>query len=160
MVDRFRTRIGVALVAALALPACGQPLAPSPAAPREQPGIYAEAVVAELVGTSMAVEVRLRRVGVQTRVSSYQGRISFAADGLELVEAELPEGILGSWNEVAPGEIHFAGVALSGAAEGEILALRFATASGQTATGLEVALDEVTAAGTMEDVTAMVVSAI
>ncbi len=90
------------------------------------PGIYSLFSVAGQGGGSATVRLHLERVQVPGKIASYQGELTYDTGVLTLKEADLPEGVIGSAREIAPGRVRFAGAAPDGLEELPALTLRFA----------------------------------
>lgn len=121
------------------------------------PGIHPIVVLTSQSGGNATVAVHLKRVQVTTAVASYQGELSYDANLLKLAGAELPQGIVGAWNEVMPGQVRFAGAAMNGVGEGPILTLRFTSAGAIKAEAFKIRLEEVVGATDFANVTKEVV---
>ncbi|HEU0014720.1 MAG TPA: hypothetical protein VFQ45_13625, partial [Longimicrobium sp.] len=70
------------------------------------PGIYSLFSVTGS-GPGATVDLYLKQVQVPGRLASYQGEISYDAGTMSLKAAELPEGVIGTAREAAPGRIRF-----------------------------------------------------
>lgn len=111
------------------------------------PGIHPVLVVAGRTGSTVRMELYLSRVDVPALIGSYQGEIGYDTGALTLARAELPRGITGAWNEVAPGRVRFAGITLQGLADGPVLVLNFEARGPVAAEGFTLRMKEVAAAG-------------
>jgi len=122
------------------------------------PGIHPVVVVAGKSGTVTQVELQLRRIQVEDKVSSYQGQLEYDTGKLTLEGAELPNGISGAWNEIAPGKIRFAGATLEGIADAVVLTMRFTAKGNVQASAFKVRMEEVVASTEFRNLTSQVVS--
>lgn len=123
-----------------------------------RPGIHPIVVVASRAGASARVELQLRRVQVDAKVSSYQGELQYDTRVMKLEGAELPTGIMGAWNETAPGKVRFAGATLEGMGDGAVLTLRFTTTGAIRAEGFKVRMEEIVASSDFQNLSTKVVS--
>lgn len=116
-------------------------------------GIHPVLIVAAESGDEATVELLLKRVDMQSTVASYQGELEYETGALTLVNATIPAGITGTWNEVEKGRVRFAGVALAGIGEGAVLTLRFAARSTVDAGVFRLSIEEITATENFLDLT-------
>lgn len=121
------------------------------------PGIHPIVVLASKSGNSAAVELHLRRVGVEAKIASFQGELTYAADRLTLAGAELSPGVMGAWNESAPGKVRFAGAAMDGVGDGPVLRLRFTATGSVTGDAFGVAVEELVSSTDFQDLSPRVV---
>jgi hypothetical protein len=126
----------------------------SPVEPELGQGIHPVLVVTPLAVNESRVELVLRHVDVTEQVASVQGELTFDVDRVRLQSAEIPQGIVGAWNEVAPGRIRFAGLRVNGLGDGAVLALRVQTSVPLAAEAFSVTLSELTDASTLGNMTA------
>jgi hypothetical protein len=90
------------------------------------------------------IRIHLLAVDMDVRVQSYQGWIRFDPELMEVLDGSSPEGILGAWNEVKPGDVRFAGVSLEGVGDDHVLELGVKARRPLVAGDLTLSLDEVT----------------
>lgn len=126
----------------------------SPVEPELGQGIHPVLVVTPLAAGESRVELVLRRVDVAEQVASVQGEITYDVARMRLQSAEIPQGIMGAWNEVAPGRIRFAGLKVEGLGDGAVLALRVQARAPLAADAFTVTLSELTEAATLGNITA------
>jgi hypothetical protein len=122
------------------------------------PGIHPVVVLANQTGSSARVEVRLKKVEVPGTIASYQGELGFDTQGLTLVGAELPQGVMGAWNETRPGVVRFAGAAMNGIGDGPVLVLRFTAKGTVKADAFTIRMEEVVASNDFTNLTAKVIA--
>jgi hypothetical protein len=146
--------LGVALAACERQPAASQVPQPDPLAGLG-PGIHPVLVV-DARADSARVELHLRRVQVSARVASYQGELRYDPATLTLAGAQLPGGVAGAWNEVAPGRVRFAAAASAGVGDGAVLTLRFAAATAPVRESFQLVMEEVVASEGFADLTEQV----
>jgi hypothetical protein len=118
-------------------------------------GIYPSMTVSAAHGTTHA-DLSLRQVPGGLSFGSFQGQVLYDATALTLKSATLPDGVTGAANEVSPGQIRFAGLALDGTAGAPVLKLEFTAKKPATKESFSVSFEEVTTAGEFADVTAQV----
>lgn len=111
-----------------------------------EPGIHPTLVVSGPGAGPARVELVLRRVEIAEQIASYQGEITYDRASMQLVRAEIPGGITGLFNEVAPGRIRFAGVKVEGVGDGPVLVLHVTPARPLAAEHFGVRITEVSAA--------------
>jgi hypothetical protein len=99
----------------------------------------------------------LKQVQVKATVASYQGELSFDASALKLDGAELPQGIVGAWNETKPGQVRFAGAAMAGLSAGPVLTLHFTGKGAVRADAFTLRVEDVVGAANFENLTKQVV---
>ena len=153
-------------LALLALGACkDRTVAPSATRPELQglgPGIHPVLSIPDLAssaaGQTLQVSLHLEGVQIDKPVSSYQGEFRFDPDALSVVSGSFPKGILGAWNEIEPGRIRFAGVAMDGLGETAALGLTVQAKRPLQATDFHVAMEEVTSVEGFTDLTQKVVT--
>lgn len=121
------------------------------------PGIHPVMVVASQSGNTATLELHLKRVKVDASIASFQGELSYDASAMKLTGAELPQGIMGSWNETAPGTVRFAGAALEGIGDRAVLVLRF-TGKGVRAESFRVMMEEIVSAAGFENLASSLVA--
>lgn len=131
----------------------------SPVEPALGQGIHPVLVVTPLEAGESRVELVLRRVDVAEQVGSVQGELTYDAARMRLRSAEIPQGIMGAWNEVSPGRIRFAGLKVDGLGDGAVLALRVEASAPLAAEAFSVTLSELTEAATLGNITARVTPA-
>lgn len=119
------------------------------------PGIHPVAVITGASNEETRLEVHLKRVGVDIRLASYQAELSHGRGSF--VQADLPEGVSGSWNEAAPGQLRFAGAALDGVGNGAVL-IAYVRADELKASDLRLKVEELTSTDGFADATALVVA--
>ncbi|HEX6750712.1 MAG TPA: cohesin domain-containing protein [Longimicrobium sp.] len=118
-------------------------------------GLYPHMTVSTSKGTAN-VDLGLRQVPGGLTLASYQGEVVFDPQALSLQSADLPEGVIGDANEVSPGHIRFAGMALDGTEGAQLLRMRFTAKGAVTRETFRVTFEEVTDATEYADVTAQV----
>lgn len=123
----------------------------------EASGIHPSIVVGKTSGAVTQVEVHLRRVQTDARIGSFQGEIGFRSDLGAVVGAVLPEGVTGSWNEVAPGRLRFAGAALGPVADGAILSLAIEGSRVPKVSDFTLKIEEITAPDQYSNLTSLLV---
>jgi hypothetical protein len=157
-VPGFKTMRGVcAALLVLAGAACSEAEGRgSPVEPEPGPGIHPTLVVTPLPSGESRVELVLRRVDVTEQVASVQGEITYDVTRMRLQAAEVPQGIAGAWNEVAPGRIRFAGLKVDGLGDGPVFTLRVQASAPLAAEAFSVTLSELIEAATFGDMTARV----
>lgn len=122
------------------------------------PGIHPVVVLAAAAGDAATVELHLKRVGVDARIASFQGELGYDQEKLTLAGAELMPGVMGAWNESAPGTVRFAGAAADGMGEGAVLTLRFTT-KGEVAGGaFRVKVEELVSSTDFQDLSSQLVA--
>jgi hypothetical protein len=121
------------------------------------PGIHPIVVVANQSADKATVALYLKQVQVTATLASYQGELSYDASALKLEGAELPQGIVGAWNEVKPGQVRFAGAAMTGVSAGPVLTLRFTSKGAVQANAFKLRMEEVVGAANFENLTKQVV---
>jgi hypothetical protein len=126
----------------------------SPVEPEFGQGIHPVLVVTPLAANESRVELVLRRVDVTEQVASVQGELTYDVGRMRLQSVEIPQGIVGAWNEVAPGRIRFAGLKVDGLGDGAVLALRVQASAPLAAGAFGVTLSELTEASTLGNITA------
>lgn len=136
------------LAAAALLAGCDQATASRGAdvLPPLAPGLHPVVAVTGRQGDTTTLELRLARVGTAEQVAAYQGELAFDPAALRLAGADVPPGVAGAWNPVAPGRLRFAGAALQGIGDGPMLVVRVVAAGEVEAEMLTLTVDEVTAA--------------
>lgn len=122
------------------------PVAPTPD-PVQPParGIYPTVEVQSEGEGQVRVALQLKRVDVDTKVAGYQGALSFPAE-LSLERVEVPQGIVGSWNEGQSGRVEFAGAALDGMPGETMVVLHFRAQQLPKADALALRMEELTSA--------------
>ena len=118
-------------------------------------GLYPSITVSGSKGTAQ-VDLSLRQVPGGIRFASYQGELAFDPNLLTFQSAELPQGVEGVANLVAPGRIRFAASALDGTTGTPLLQVRFASKGAISREAFMVNLEEVTQDGDFTDLTAQV----
>lgn len=118
-----------------------------------EPGIHPVLVITAEGAGEATLELHLKQVDVTSAVASYQGELEYATEGLTLVDASVPGGITGSWNEVEKGRVRFAGVSLSGIGEGAVLTLRFTASGSVDASAFRLHMEEITGTEAFLDLT-------
>lgn len=121
-------------------------------------GIHPIVVVANQSAGKATVALYLKQVQVNSAVASYQGELSYNADALKLDGAELPQGVVGAWNEIKPGQVRFAGAAMSGVSAGPVLTLRFTTKTAVQPEAFKLRMEEVVGSANFENLTKQVVA--
>ncbi|HEX2188612.1 MAG TPA: cohesin domain-containing protein [Longimicrobiaceae bacterium] len=121
------------------------------------PGIHPIVVLASKSGSSAAVELHLKRVGVEAKIASFQGELGYDADRLTLAGAELSPGVMGAWHESAPGTVRFAGAAMDGVGDGAVLRLRFTAKGAVEAGAFRVRVEELVSSADFQDLAPRVV---
>jgi hypothetical protein len=117
------------------------------------PGIHPVLFAAEEGGRSR-VEVRFIRVGVPTRIASYQGELRLDTNRVSLVAATLPEGLVGAWHPVDSGRLRFAGASLDGLVDtGAVLVLEVDSAAPLEAGVFSLDVEEMVATDGFADLT-------
>jgi len=158
---RWTIRAAAVLLLGAALAGCERQPAAVPVEPDPWeelgPGIHPVLVVDGKDEQGTRVELHFRRVQVTEAVASWQGELRYAAGRMSLAGAELPAGVTGAWNEVEPGRIRFAGIALAGAGDGAVLTFRFKPTGEITADAFTLAMEEVVATEGFANLTARVV---
>lgn len=153
-------KTAVLAILAMALAACiddtTQPGVPEAVIDDAEQGIYAvfrDARATAEAGTGdvlyfgsgdVTVGLHLVRVDIDAPISSYQGQVEWDAGRLEFLNALVPDGILGSWHEVKPGRVRFAGISVQGLPDGPALLFRFRAREAEGSTELKPVLEEVT----------------
>ncbi|HLM66639.1 MAG TPA: hypothetical protein VK358_03885, partial [Longimicrobium sp.] len=152
MMDRWMTRARQALAAtaaAGALAACDKPApveAGAEPAVQLSPGIHPQVQVGPRTGDSVTVQLLLQRVEVTSRVSSFQGELTFDPGQVSVGGATLPNGVVGAWNQPQPGRVRVAGAAVDGMDDGPVLTLRVAAPATVDASAFQFTVEEVTTA--------------
>lgn len=131
----------------------------SPVEPELGQGIHPMLVVTPLPSGESRVELVLRRVNVTEQLAGVQGELTYDTARMRLQSAEIPQEIVGAWNEVAPGRIRFAVLKVEGLGDGAVLALRVQASAPLTSEVFSVKLTEVTEAATLGNITARVTQA-
>jgi hypothetical protein len=119
-------------------------------------GLYPQIVVTGSRSANPELRLALLRKPEGVRLGSYQGELSYDAAVLTFVAADLPEGVDGVAQLVAPGRIRFVGTALDGVGEAPLLSLRFARTGELKAEGFSVAFEDVSASEDLSDLTGTV----
>lgn len=122
------------------------------------PGIHPIVVLTSRAGNAATVELHLKRVGVDARIASFQGELEFATERLTLAGAELSPGVMGAWNESAPGKVRFAGAAMEGLGEGAVLRLRFTAKGAVEGDAFQVKVEELVSSADFQDLSPRVVA--
>lgn len=154
-------RLFAPLLLALLVVGCGNTLAPvqpGESASRRGTGIYPTVVVAPSNDGTTRVEIRLERVGIDSRIAGFQGELAYRAGEITIVRAELASGAAGSWYHSAPGRARFAGAALDGIGDGALVTFYVTQARAVRASDFALEIDELTSAGSFSDLTALVVA--
>lgn len=115
------------------------------------PGIHPVVVLTSSAGGSAAVELQLKRIGVDAKIASFQGELVYDAQRLSLTGAELSQGVMGAWNESAPGTVRFAGAAAEGLAQDGVLKLRFTAKGAVAGDAFRVKLEELVSSADFQD---------
>jgi hypothetical protein len=92
----------------------GQPLELNDLRPGFHPVLSSPELSEWTAGAPVFLRFHLVDVDVGADVQSIQGELRYDAKVMEPIALEFPEGILGAWNEVEPGTIRYAGVAVDG----------------------------------------------
>lgn len=145
----------VAAAALVALAACTDAATGDKLPTDAGAGLYPQMVVATSHGTAQA-DLSLRQVPGGMSLASYQGEVVFNPAVLTLQSAELPDGVIGAANEVAPGRVRFAGTALDGTSGALVLRMHFTVKSTVSRDVFSATFEEVTDAAEFADVTAQV----
>lgn len=133
---------------------------PSPLQPQSRgvldglgPGIHPVVVLASRTGSTATVELHLKRVEVDARIASFQVELGYDRDRLSLAGAELRRGVMGAWNESAPGKVRFAGAVAEGLGEGAVVTLRFTAKGEVTGEAFRVRVEELVSTANFQDLT-------
>lgn len=121
------------------------------------PGIHPIVVLAGINAGTTDVQLHLRRVQVDATISSFQGELSYDTNAMTLKGAELPQAVMGAWNEIAPGKVRFAGAALEGVADAPVLTLHFEAKQAVQGNAFGVKMEEIVAATDFHSLTTQVV---
>ncbi len=121
------------------------------------PGIHPIVVLTSRAGDAATVELHLKRVGVDAKIASFQGELAFDRESLALSGAELKPGVMGAWNESAPGTVRFAGAVAEGMADGPVLTLRFVAKGAVDGRAFRVKLEELVSSADFQDLSARLV---
>jgi hypothetical protein len=121
------------------------------------PGIHPVVVVTNQSEGKATVALYLKQVQVTATLASYQGELSYDATAFKLEGAELPQGIVGAWNETKPGQVRFAGAAMTGLSAGPVLTLHFTGKGAVRADAFTLRMEEVVGAANFENLTEKVV---
>ena len=122
------------------------------------PGIHPLMVVTNQSGGTATLALYLKQVQVNATVASYQGELSYDPSVLKLEGAELPQSVVGAWNETKPGQVRFAGAAMTGVTAGPVLTLRFTSKGTVQAEIFKLRMEEVVGAKDFENLTGKVVA--
>jgi hypothetical protein len=150
-----RTLAAAALAAVAALAACTDTQNNGGLPTNAGAGLYPQLSVASSHGKA-TVSLGLRQVPGGLSFASYQGELSYDPQQLTFQSADLPDGVFGAANLVSPGHVRFAGTSLDGVSGDKVLTLHFASKGTVGKQAFSVAFEEVTQAGDLTDVTAMV----
>jgi hypothetical protein len=115
------------------------------------PGIHPVVVLTSANGGNASVELQLKRIGVDAKIASFQGEFVYDAQRLSLAGAEMSPGLMGAWNETAPGTVRFAGAAAEGLAQDAVLKLRFTTKGTVAGDAFRVRLEELVSSTDFQD---------
>jgi hypothetical protein len=153
-ISQISSRFFLLALVAGTLGACSSsPVAPvtptAPVVPTTDPvqpparGIYPSANIQSEGEGLVRVALELKRVDVDARVSGYQGALSYPAE-LKLERVEVPEGVVGSWNDGQNGRVEFAGAALDGMPGETMVVLHFRSQQLPKADDLSLRIEELT----------------
>jgi hypothetical protein len=95
---------------------------------------------------SFEVHLHLISVGVSERIGSFQGELRYDSQVVEVLDGEVPIGLLGAWNITGPGVIKLAGVNPEGLGASAVLSLTVHASGSLQGRHFEVRLEEVSAA--------------
>jgi hypothetical protein len=119
-------------------------------------GIYPLVNVVSETQAGAQVELYLKRVPAGVLLASYQGELTYDPAVLTLEHTDLPQGLIGSTNETAPGHVRFAGAALDGVGDVPVLALRFTRRGEVGAKSFGVKVEELSGSEGFADLTSQV----
>lgn len=123
----------------------------------ETAGIYPSIKVGTPAASTTPVQVHFRRVRTAARIGSFQGEIVYRSELGGIARAELPEGITGSWNEVAPGRVRFAGAAVGPVADGAVLTVYLQGGGAVRDADFTLKIEEITAPDQFSNLTSLIV---
>lgn len=123
----------------------------------EAAGIYPSIEVGTPAASTTPVQVHFRRVKTDARIGSFQGEVVYRTELGTVARAELPEGITGSWNEVEPGRLRFAGAAVGPVADGAVLTLYLQGGRAPRDADFTLKIEEITAPDQFSNLTSMIV---
>ena len=128
---RIHRLIAGATLALLAIGSGGSLAATeSEAVGSSEPGFTPIVVVVPTAEGKVQVEVQLHSEGVSAAaIAGFRGELFFDPAQVTITRAELPEGVVGSLNHIAPGRILFAGVSLDALESNTLLTLEVAGAN-------------------------------
>ena len=95
-------------------------------------------------GDMVRVTIRLPAGEPTSRVASYQGELTLAADRMRVARVVFPTGVLGSWHQASPDRLRFAGAAPVPAERDIILTLHVSARQPVRPGDVTVALEELT----------------
>jgi hypothetical protein len=111
-------------------------------------------------GDTIRIEMFLHDVQVAGDLGSYQGTFAFDKNALRFIDAKIPAGLMAAYNEVEPGSIKVAGIAVDGLPKnGPVMSFRFVRTGSIELAPEQFAftMTEVVAAHTLENLTEKVI---
>lgn len=152
MWSRSLPALAVLLLGAVMVGCDRGPTGPEPLAP----GIHPELSIRQAGPPEVVLELRLKRVEIADRVSSFQAALHVDAEGATLEEVTLPDGVMGDWNQSEDATVRFAAVRTDGMVGDPVVQFRFSAGSHLPVTAFRLEIEEVVSAADFADLTPLV----